>query len=108
MPKKRPKLPPPSDEMKHRSALLVQELLTWPGVRTGKMFGLLSVYRGKAIFAMLPDKRAFESPSGIAYKEAGKWNVFEIDDDRGIAQALAILEKAYANATARRFSGNRE
>jgi hypothetical protein len=106
--KQRPKLPAATDEMKHRSALLAQEMLTWPGVKTGRMFGLQSVYRGTAIFALLPDKRGFEKPNGIGYKEAGKWTVLDIEGEKGIARALAVLEKAYASATGRRSSGNRE
>jgi hypothetical protein len=80
------------------SALLGEELGNWPGVTTRPMFGLRAVYRNGVIFAMLPDKRSFEIPDGIAYKEGGKWRVFELGDERGIAAALGVLEKAYARA----------
>ena len=96
--------------MRHQAELLAQELLTWPQVKTGRMFGLISVYRGNAIFAMLPDKRAFEKSNGAGFKESGKWKVLEIDGKQGIARALAVLEKAYEEAATagRRSSANRE
>lgn len=81
--------------MQRLSALLAEELGNWPGVTTRPMFGLRAVYRKGVIFAMLPDKRSFEIPDGIAYKESGKWRVFGVEDERGIAAALGVLEKAY-------------
>ena len=96
--RKPPKLPLPSDEMRHTSALLAQELLSWPDVAARPMFGLRAFYRGGVIFAMLPEKRAFEVPNGIAFKEGGKWRVFEVESEAGIGKALAVLEKAYARA----------
>jgi hypothetical protein len=93
-----PKLPPPSEEMRHASALLAQELLSWPDVGTRPMFGLRAFYRRGVIFAMLPEKRAFEVPNGIAYNEGGKWKVFEVENEAGIGKALAVLEKAYGRA----------
>lgn len=70
------------------------------------MFGLHAFYRGTAVFAMLPDKRALESAKAIAYKlpceaqskEGGKWHLFELEDDRDIGRALVTLEKAYRKA----------
>ena len=67
----RPKLPPPSEAMKRFSVLLAEELANWPGVTMRPMFGLRAVYRDGVIFAMLPDKRSFEVPDGIAYKRKG-------------------------------------
>ena len=81
--------------MQRLSALLGEELGNWPGVTTRPMFGLRAVYRNGVIFAMLPDKRSFEIPDGIAYKEGGKWRVFEVGDEGRIAAALGVLEKAY-------------
>jgi len=94
----RPKLPRPSEVMKRLSALLAVELANWPGVTMRPMFGLRAIYRDGVIFAMLPDKRSFETPDGIAYKKDGKWTVFEVGDERGIAKALGVLEKAYSQA----------
>jgi hypothetical protein len=94
----RPKLPRPSEAMKRTSVLFAEELANWPGVTMRPMFGLRAIYRDGVIFAMLPDKRSFEIPDGIAYKEAGKWKVFAVGDERGIAKALGVLEKAYTRA----------
>jgi hypothetical protein len=95
---RRPRLPSPSEEMRRRSALLAQELANWPDIATRPMFGLRAFYRKGVIFAMLPEKRAFEIPNGIAYKEAGKWKVFDLENDQRAGRALAILEQAYARA----------
>ena len=86
----RPKLAPVSEEMRHISALLEQELLGWPGVSARPMFGMRSIDRGTAIFAMLPDRRALEKPGAIACKLAGgaekskgpKWHLFELKTSR--------------------------
>lgn len=91
----RPKLPRPSEAMKRTSVLLAEEMSNWPGVTMRPMFGLRAVYRDGVIFAMLPEKRSFEVPDGIAYKSDGKWTVLEIGDERGIGKALGVLEKAY-------------
>ena len=103
---KRPRLVPPSEEMRHRSALLAQELSRWPGVSMRPMFGMHAFYRGTVVFAMLPDKRALESAKAIAYKlpseasgkERGKWKLFELENDRDIGRALVTLDKAYRKA----------
>lgn len=88
--------------MKRISALLAEELASWPGVTMRPMFGLRAVYRNGVIFAMLPDKRSFEIPDGIAYKEGGKWKVFPVEDERRVGAALEMLEKAYSRATNQR------
>jgi hypothetical protein len=84
--------------MKRTSVLLAEELANWPGVTMRPMFGLRAVYRDGVIFAMLPDKRSFEVPDGIAFKKDGKWTVLEVGDERGIIKALGVLEKAYSAA----------
>jgi predicted DNA-binding protein (MmcQ/YjbR family) len=58
-------LVPVSDEMKHWSSLLEQEIGGWPDVSMRPMFGLVSFYRRKSIFAALPRTRALGSPSSI-------------------------------------------
>jgi len=73
------------------------------------MFGLRAFYRGAAVFAMLPDKRALESSKAIAYKltdvtqgrEGEKWQLFELKNEHGINNALARLDKAYTRAVER-------
>src|SRR5687767_778359 len=104
---KRPKLVPPSEEMKHLSALLARELLRWPDIRMRPMFGLRAFYRRAVVFAMLPDKRALESPTAIAYKlaagaqkEGRKWRLFELESAQDMGKALARLDEAYNEAVA--------
>lgn len=97
---------PLSEEMRHRSGLLAQELSRWPDVNMRPMFGLRAFYRGTVVFAMLPDKRALESakaiayklPSGVQSKEGGKWKLFELENDHDIGRALVTLDKAYRKA----------
>ena len=55
---KRPKLVPVSEEMRRICEMLARELLRWPDVSMRSMFGMRAVYRGKEVFAMLPDRRA--------------------------------------------------
>jgi hypothetical protein len=99
---KRPDLVPVSEEMRRTFALLAEEISRWDDVSTRLMFGFRAVYRGKDIFAMLPDKRSLEVPNAIAYKDGGKWMAYEVKNEAGIRGALSILERAYA--TVRRFS----
>ena len=98
----RPKLPKVSEEMKRWSALLQTEVTQWPNTRTGKMFGLISVYRGKKIFALLPEARGFEHPNAIATKrnnlpgaEGKKWQTFIMETEADLTTALEHLHKAY-------------
>ena len=92
--------------MKRTASLLCRELLQWPGVSVRPMFGLRGYYRDGVVFAMLPDKRALESPNAIAYKltagapqrDGRKWRLYELAGDHEIADALACLEKAYRTA----------
>jgi hypothetical protein len=101
--------PKPSDEMKRFAALLEEELQRWPGVRTGKMFGMVSVYRGKKIFALLPATRSLEGANSImikrersaqkpAKREGEKWEPVEILSEADIPTALRRLDEAYRKA----------
>ncbi len=107
----RPKLVAPSEATQRMSALLARELLQWPEVSSRPMFGLRAFYRGKIIFAMLPDKKALEKPNAIGYKLASpklterpakgqseKWRLLELEDHQGIAEALPRLQEAYTRA----------
>jgi hypothetical protein len=104
--RQRPRLVLASEETKHISALLAQELLGWPDVSARSMFGLRAFYRGVVVFAMLPDKRALGSPRAIAYKlpdgaqrnEGQKWQLYELKNGQDIDNALTHLNKAYARA----------
>jgi hypothetical protein len=70
------------------------------------MFGLRAFYRRCVIFAMLPDKRAFQSPRTIACKlpagnekrEGEKWQFFELHQENDVGRALDRLAKAYRRA----------
>ena len=64
----RPKLLPVSEETRRWSALLESELLSWPGVIAKRMFGLRALYRGKKIFAALPNSRGFGPDASILIK----------------------------------------
>ena len=111
--RKQPSLVLPSEEMRQRSSLLAQELSRWPEVSMRPMFGLRAFYRGTVVFAMLPHKRALQSAKAIAYKlpsgaqskQAGKWKLFELENDHDIGRALVILDKAYRKAVDQR-NGN--
>ena len=103
---KRPKLPRISEEMRRMCAMLGDEMLRWPEVRTNPMFGMRAFYRGKIVFAMLPEKRAFEKADSIMYKmaeaaekrEGKKWTLFELTTPEDLSAALEILDQAYRKA----------
>jgi hypothetical protein len=86
--------------------MLGEELLRWPEVSAKPMFGMRAFYRGPVIFAILPDKRALDTPRSIGYKlataarkrEGEKWQLFEIGDAAALNNALAVLDKAYRRA----------
>jgi hypothetical protein len=107
---KRPKLVPISEEMRRLSVMLGEELLRWPRVRTHPMFGMRAYYRGKIVFAILPEKRAFERCDSIMYKlsssgkktEGKKWKLFDVSSEEDVRAALDILGKAYAGAKPKR------
>jgi hypothetical protein len=100
---KRPKLPHISEEMRHLCVLLGEEVVRWPGVNVRPMFGMLAFYRANIVFAMLPEKRALESPRAIAYKvstgtkkkEGKKWKSFELTSAKELGTALAVLDESY-------------
>jgi len=100
---KRPELPHISEEMRHLFVLLGEEVVRWPGVNVRPMFGMRAFYRANIVFAMLPEKRALESPSAIAYKvatgakekERKKWKLFKLTSAQELGAALAVLDEAY-------------
>jgi hypothetical protein len=103
---KRPKLPRISEEMRRMCVMLGDEMLRWPDVRTNPMFGMRAFYRGKIVFAMIPDRRAFENADSIMYKfadaaekkEGKKWTLFKLTSAEELGSALEILDKAYSKA----------
>ena len=102
----RPELRPVSEEMRKLCFLLGEEILRWPGVSARPMFGMRAFYRGDAVFAMLPDKRALRDANAIAYKlatgaetrEGKKWKLLGFTSAAEINGALAVLDKAYRKA----------
>jgi hypothetical protein len=59
---------PITPEMQHWSAVLEEELKTWPGVTAKRLFSFRSFYRAKTIFAALPRARSFHSPTSFIFK----------------------------------------
>ena len=103
--KKRFTFPKISEEMKRFAALLEAEVKRWPGVRTGKMFGMVSVYRGDRIFALLPASRGLEGANSIMIKrerpagsEGKKWDSLEVLSEADLPLALRKLDEAYSKA----------
>jgi len=97
-----PKVP---DEMRRWSALLEAELLTWPHVSVKAMFGMAAMYRGEAVFALLPVTRSVQATNAFGVKPrpgarpGRKWEFFAIEDDSGLRGALERLGEAYERAT---------
>ena len=115
----RPKLVPISDEMKQWSAMLVQELSAWPHVSSRPMFGFLSFYRKKSIFAALPHTRGVGTANSFMFRFASmpaellqkakqtgqikleerspgaKWYLFELGSAGDLRDALWWLNQAY-------------
>jgi len=117
----RPALVRISEEMKQWSALLGAELERWPGVSTKPMFGFVSFYRGRNIFAALPRTRAMNSANSIIFKlrrgspqelaklrrdprakvsEKGMagWQSLEVESTADLKHALDWLDRAYRTA----------
>jgi hypothetical protein len=118
----RPRMPNASEEMKQWSAMLGNELITWPKVATRPMFGLRGFYRGKKIFAALPVTRAIRNPNSLIFRiqpmppdllkrakkepridtESGvpsvKWLTFELNSEADFRDALWWLNQAYDHA----------
>ena len=116
----RQKLLPVSEESRRWSALLESEALTWPGVIAKRMFGFRAMYRGKRIFAALPNSRGFgpepsiflkfnsmspafllraESDVRIHANRPGKgWFSFALSSDTDLHDALDWLNHCYESA----------
>jgi hypothetical protein len=117
----RPRLPRVSEETKRIAALLATEVLTWPGVTSRPMFGLIGLYRTRKSFAVLPRTRAMDLRDSIAFRlprhssriaaelhrdqrivtpaPDAKWISFIINSDTDIHDALNWLAMAYREAT---------
>jgi hypothetical protein len=115
-------MPHIGEEMKQWSAMLGNELSTWPKVTTHPMFGLRGFYRGKKIFAALPVTRAIKNPNSLIFRikpmppdllERAKkepridtesrtpgatWFVFELHSEVDFRDALWWINQAYEHA----------
>jgi hypothetical protein len=97
---------PASQEIRGRCLIFEQEMIRWPGVKVGHIFGTLAFYHRKVMFAMLSDKRSLDSSNTISFiaalsGEANlvlKWQTFELTDRSLINPALVSLQKAYRDS----------
>src|ERR1700677_4647326 len=91
---------PASPEIREWCSILEQEMMRWPGVKMGHLFGTHAFYHRKVMFAMLPDNRRLESATAISFisssrEEKNNWQTFELEDGSLIATALSSLKSAY-------------
>ena len=54
-------------EVREWCSILEQEMMHWPGVKVGHIFGTRAFYHRKVMFAMLPDKRSLQSSTAISF-----------------------------------------
>ena len=118
----RPKMPPISEEMRQWSAMLADELRTWPKVSSRPMFGFLCFYRRSKVFAALPVTRGINSPNSLMFRikpmsaellnrasgdrridtenrtPSAKWYTFEVSSAEDLRDALWWLNQAYQRA----------
>jgi hypothetical protein len=122
---KGPALKPISEHMREWSAMLQSEVESWPRVSAKKMFGMISLYRGKQIFAALPHTRTPSVPDSFMFKferpsprieeqlradkriisEQGigtRWFIFRMSSPQDLHAAVEWLAHAYEAAKARR------
>ena len=121
----RPALIPITPEMQHWSALLEEEIKTWPAVTAKRLFSFRSFYRGKNIFAALPRSRSFNSATSIIFKfnpmppvlmkraqadarinfdtaiSGTGWLSFELKSEADLRDALWWLNQAHESAKGR-------
>ena len=112
-----------SEQMAQWSALLGDELVSWPQVTTRQMFGGMAYYRADSIFAILPVTREFFVPNQVGVKfprskpfpsklkqkiEADErirvgetfvqWLMFRIDTDADLRNFLEYVAYAHEDA----------
>jgi hypothetical protein len=120
-----------SEEVQRWSALLAEEILSWPEVRTKHMFGFLACYRGDALFGILPRTRGFDSGRLVILKfdpmppklfqraerdpRLGTWTrfprkgwfTFELTSEDDLRDALWWLQQAFSYAQQAQTPGSR-
>ena len=94
-----------SPEIQEWCSILEQEMMHWPGVKVGHIFGTRAFYHRKVMFAMLPDRRSLESSTAISFissnedeNQSPNWQTFELKNRNLINVALTSLEKAYKDS----------
>ena len=111
-----------SEEVQRWSALLAEEMISWPNVRSKPMFGFYAYYRGDVLFTILPRTRGFDSGSLLILKfnpmpeelleraradarldtstrVSGKgWFTFELASEDDLRDALGWIQQAFACA----------
>jgi len=112
-----PKLPRVPEEMRQWSDLLLREILGWPDVSSRPMFGMTAVYRGNAIFGVLPRTCAMGTPYSVSFKilwrnpslkkrldadprvlpsaRDAKWISFELQSGDDLPDAIRWFAQAY-------------
>lgn len=114
-----------SEQMREWSAMLQSEVESWPNVLAKKMFGMISLYRGKQIFAALPYTRTLVANDSFMFKfehapakiieqmrkdsriiaEQGigtRWFIFQMSSPQDFHAAVEWLSLAYERAHKRR------
>src|SRR5271156_2711549 len=102
---------PATQQMQDWCSMIALEMLRWPGVKMGHIFGTHAFYHRKVLFAILPDKRTLDSSTAISFRAAPAnqatqecdWRSFELTSPDLIGPALVALEKAYRNIRLRPF-----
>ncbi len=116
---RRPTRPRVADEMKEWSAMMGNELRSWPHVKTRPMFGMLGFYRKAKVFALLPVTRGIGAPNTIIFKmkfvppellrrmdqeprvgtgrtiRAKGWHSFDLNSAEDLRDAVWWLSQAY-------------
>ena len=103
-----------SPEIQEWCSVLEQEMMHWPGVKVGHIFGTRAFYHRKVMFAMLPNKRTLESSTAISFitsskedeNQSANWQTFELKNRTLINVALTSLEKAYKDSILLRSSSD--
>jgi TfoX/Sxy family transcriptional regulator of competence genes len=107
----RPKFAQVPEEMRRLAVLLEEEVLRWPNVSVKPMFGMRAIYHGKTIFGLLPEAKMINRSNAIGYKFAERpeakrkghqWQIFEVEDESSLTEALQILHEAYNKAITKR------
>ena len=113
----RPKLPRIPEEMRQWADLMLRDILGWPDVSSRPMFGMTAVYRGSAIFGVLPRTRAMDTAYSVSFKiprrfvalnkslkadprilassVEAKWISFELRSGADLPDAIRWFARAY-------------